>query len=67
MKANPRIGSTFDSFLEQDGLLADLTARALKRVIARAKLGAKNASRPGNALKGLARGQKWHRRQLPRA
>ena len=35
MKSNPHIGSSFDSFLEQEGILEDVTARALKRVIAR--------------------------------
>ena len=35
MKKNPHLGSTFDSFLEQEGLLEEVTSRALKRVIAR--------------------------------
>ena len=35
MKANPHFGSSLDSFLEQEGILEDVTARALKRVIAR--------------------------------
>ena len=35
MKNNPRLGSSFDSFLEQEGILPQTTARALKRVIAR--------------------------------
>ena len=35
MKTNPHLGSSFDSFLEQEGILEDVTARALKRVIAR--------------------------------
>ena len=35
MKANPHLGSSFDSFLEQEGILGAVTARALKRVIAR--------------------------------
>ena len=35
MKSNPHLGSSFDSFLEQEGILEDVTARALKRVIAR--------------------------------
>ena len=30
-----QFGSTFDSLLEQEGILEDVTARALKRVIAR--------------------------------
>ena len=35
MKKNIHLGSTFDSFLEQEGLLETVTSRALKRVIAR--------------------------------
>ena len=35
MKANPHFGSSLDSLLEQEGILEDVTARALKRVIAR--------------------------------
>ena len=35
MKKNPHLGSSFDSFLEKEGLLHEVTARALKRVIAR--------------------------------
>ena len=35
MVQNPHLGSSFDAFLEQDGILEDVTARALKRVIAR--------------------------------
>ena len=35
MKTNPHLGSSFDSFLEQEGILHQTTARALKRVIAR--------------------------------
>lgn len=34
-KGNPHIGSSFDSFLEQEGNLHEVTSRALKRVIAR--------------------------------
>ncbi len=39
MTTNPPFGSSFDSLLEQDGILEEVTARALKRVIAR-QLGA---------------------------
>jgi DNA-binding phage protein len=39
MTTNPHLGSSFDSFLEQEGILEEVTARALKRVIAR-QLGA---------------------------
>lgn len=35
MKHNPHLGSSFDSFLEQEGTLHQTTARALKRLIAR--------------------------------
>lgn len=35
MKKKPHLGSSFDSFLEQEGILHQATARALKRVIAR--------------------------------
>lgn len=39
MTNNPHLGSSFDSFLEQEGILHQTTARALKRVVAR-QLGA---------------------------
>jgi antitoxin HicB len=35
MTANPRIGSSFESFLEKEGILEDCTAAAVKRVLAR--------------------------------
>ena len=35
MKKKGRIGSSFDDFLKQDGLYEEVTARAIKRVIAR--------------------------------
>jgi antitoxin HicB len=34
-KKKGRIGSSFDSFLKQDGIFEEATARAIKRVIAR--------------------------------
>jgi hypothetical protein len=34
-KANPHIGSSFESFLEEEGILEDCTAVAVKRVLAR--------------------------------
>jgi antitoxin HicB len=34
-EANPRIGSSFASFLEEEGILEDCTAVAVKRVLAR--------------------------------
>jgi hypothetical protein len=38
-KARGRIGSSFDDFLKEDGIYEEVTARAIKRVIAR-QLGA---------------------------
>ncbi len=35
MKKKGRVGSSFDDFLEKDGLYEEVTARAIKRVIAR--------------------------------
>ena len=32
---NPHIGSSFESFLEEEGMLEDCTAAAVKRVLAR--------------------------------
>jgi uncharacterized protein (DUF58 family) len=34
-KAKARIGSPFDDFLKEEGIYAEVTARAIKRVIAR--------------------------------
>ncbi|HTR85338.1 MAG TPA: helix-turn-helix transcriptional regulator [Reyranella sp.] len=34
-KKKGRIGSSFDDFLQEDGLYEEVTARAIKRVIAR--------------------------------
>ena len=34
-KKNPHIGSTFESFLDEEGILDDCTNTAIKRVIAR--------------------------------
>ncbi len=34
MNSNPHIGSSFDSFLEDEGTLADIETIALKRAIA---------------------------------
>ena len=38
-KKKGRVGSTFDDFLKEDGIYEEVTARAIKRVIAR-QLGA---------------------------
>ncbi len=35
MKRKGRIGSSFDDFLEQEGIYEEVTARAIKRAIAR--------------------------------
>ena len=35
MKKKGRIGGSFDAFLEEEGLYEEVTARAIKRVIAR--------------------------------
>lgn len=35
MKKKGRVGSSFDDFLKDEGILAEVTARAIKRVIAR--------------------------------
>ena len=35
MKKKGRIGSSFDDFLKEEGVNEDVTARAIKRVIAR--------------------------------
>jgi antitoxin HicB len=35
MKKKGRIGSSFDDFLQQEGIYEEVTARAIKRVIAR--------------------------------
>jgi antitoxin HicB len=34
MKKKGRIGSSFDDFLKQEGIYEEMTARAIKRVIA---------------------------------
>lgn len=39
-KRNPRIGSSFDDFLKQEGIYEVVTAGAIKRVIARQLEGA---------------------------
>ncbi len=35
MKKKPRLGGSFDAFLKEEGLYEEVTARAIKRVIAR--------------------------------
>jgi len=64
MKNNPHIGSSFDSFLEEEGLLEEVTASAQKKVLAwqidqaRKKRGLSKAE--------LARRMKTSRAQLDR-
>jgi hypothetical protein len=35
MKKKGRVGSSFDDFVKEEGIYSDVTARAIKRVIAR--------------------------------
>ena len=64
MKKKGRIGSSFDEFLKEDGLYAEVTVRAVKRVIAR-QLGAE--MREHNLTKAaLARRLRTSRAQLDR-
>lgn len=35
IEANPHIGSSFESFLDEEGMLEECTATAVKRVLAR--------------------------------
>ena len=64
MKKKGRIGSSFDDFLKQDGLYEEVTARAIKRVIAR-QLGTLMRDE-GLSKTELARRMKTSRAQLDR-
>jgi DNA-binding phage protein len=64
MKKKGRIGSSFDDFLRDEGLYEDVTARAIKRVIAR-QLGAQML-RHGLTKSAMARRMKTSRAQLDR-
>lgn len=64
MTANPHLGSSFDSFLDQEGILEEVTARALKRVIAR-QLGALMKDQ-GLSKTALAERMRTSRSQLDR-
>jgi DNA-binding phage protein len=64
MKKKGRIGSSFDDFLKEDGLYEEVTARAIKRVIAR-QLDALMANQ-GLTKSALARRMKTSRAQLDR-
>jgi antitoxin HicB len=59
-----RIGSSFDEFLKEDGIHAEVTARAIKRVIAR-QLDALMADK-GITKAELAKRMKTSRTQLDR-
>jgi antitoxin HicB len=64
MKKKGRIGSSFDNFLKEEGIYAEVTARAIKRVIAR-QLGALMADQ-GLTKSELANRMKTSRAQLDR-
>ena len=63
-KKKGRIGSSFDDFLKQDGIYEEVTARAIKRVIAR-QLGALMQDQ-GLSKTSLAKRMKTSRAQLDR-
>ena len=64
MKKKGRIGSSFDDFLKQEGIYEEVTARAIKRVIARQL---DTLMRDGGLSKTeLARRMKTSRAQLDR-
>ena len=64
MKKKGRIGSSFDDFLKQDGIYEEVTARAIKRVIAR-QLDALMQDQ-GLSKTSLAKRMKTSRAQLDR-
>ncbi|HXN68808.1 MAG TPA: helix-turn-helix transcriptional regulator [Bradyrhizobium sp.] len=64
MKKKGRIGSSFDDFLKEDGIYAEVTPRAIKRVIAR-QLDALMADE-GLSKTELAKRMKTSRAQLDR-
>jgi len=63
-KKKGRIGPSFDDFLKEDGIYEAVTARAIKRVIAR-QLDALMQER-GISKTGLAKAMKTSRAQLDR-
>jgi antitoxin HicB len=63
-KKNGRIGSSFDDFLKEDGIYEEVTARAIKRVIAR-QLDALMEDQ-GLSKSALAKKMKTSRAQLDR-
>ena len=64
MKKKGRIGSSFDDFLKEDGIYEEVTARAIKRVIAR-QLDALMEDQ-GLTKSALAKRMKTSRAQLDR-
>jgi len=64
MKKKGRIGSSFDDFLKEENLYEEVTARAIKRVIAR-QLGALMQDQ-GLSKSSLAKRMKTSRAQLDR-
>jgi len=64
MRKKGRIGSSFDDFLKDEGLYEEVTAKAIKRVIAR-QLGAQ-MQRHGLTKSAMARRMKTSRAQLDR-
>jgi antitoxin HicB len=64
MKKKGKIGSSFDDFLKQDGIYEQVTARAIKRVIAR-QLDALMQDQ-GLTKSNLAKGMRTSRAQLDR-
>jgi antitoxin HicB len=63
-KKKGRIGSSFDDFLKEDGIYEEVTARAIKRVIAR-QLGALMQDQ-GLTKSALAKKMRTSRTQLDR-
>jgi antitoxin HicB len=63
-KPKGRIGSSFDDFLKEDGIYEEVTARAIKRVIAR-QLGAL-MQEEGLTKAALAKRMRTSRAQLDR-
>ena len=64
MRNKGRIGSSFDAFLKDDGLYEEVTARAIKRVIARQLDGLMRDNRLSKTE--LARRMQTSRAQLDR-
>jgi hypothetical protein len=64
MKNKGRIGSSFDSYLKEEGIYEEVTARAIKRVIAR-QLDALMENQ-GLTKSALAKRMKTSRAQLDR-